>query len=166
MTYVWRHTAHTWALAAIIHDGQVKNKNLIHLISVAAGTFVIYLIAKAENLFWGIRNEMADVEFREIEQFAISDLLLYGLFFLFVLTIQFLIIRPVFNYLIKRDNLTTKNFITIAVILTLFNGLILGLKFGSMELGFIDVLESIGLWLFVFGVFYIIDFMIFKKLTV
>ena len=109
---------------------------------------------------------MTEEEYRELEHFAISDLLIIGLFFLFVVTIQFLIIKPTFDILTKRNKMTTRNMVLIAVITSLTTGLIFGLKFGTMELGLRDVLESIGLGIFVFSIFYVTDFLTYKKLTV
>lgn len=109
---------------------------------------------------------MTEEEYRELEHFAISDLFIIGLFFLFVVTLQFIVVKPTFDFLTRKNKLTNKNMILIAVIASLTTGLAFGLKFGTMELGLDDVLESIGFGVFVFGVFYVTDFLTYKKLTV
>jgi hypothetical protein len=108
---------------------------------------------------------MTEEQYRELEHFKISGLFIIAIFFLFVLTIQFVVVKPLFDYLIRKEKMTNTNLVLVAFILVVANGLILGLKFGSIEIGYMDVIENIGLWLFIFSLFYITDFLTFKKLT-
>ena len=102
---------------------------------------------------------MTDEERRELEHVEISDLFIIGLFFLIMATIQFIIVIPLLDYL-KRKDLVVGGILTIAL------GLSIGLKLGTFELGYMDVIQSVGLWVFIFGLFYLTNFLTLKRLTV
>ncbi|MDC9722501.1 MAG: hypothetical protein PSN34_06970 [Urechidicola sp.] len=143
----------------------MKNRLLIHLISLTVGTISIYLIMKLESEFLGIKNQLTEKEFSELEHFAISNLFIIGLFFVFVSLIQFLIILPTFNLFSQKNKLTTQKVIIIGIVLTIVFGTFFGLFFTSKELGVVDLLESIGFGLLVFAIFYTTNFFTFIKLS-
>lgn len=108
---------------------------------------------------------MTQDEIKEIESFGISDLLIIGLFYLFVATIQFGVILPSFDWMTSKNKLTIKNAVVLGLTLSTVIGLLFGLFFGTMELGIRDVFESVGLGLFVFFIFFTVDFFTYIKLS-
>lgn len=133
------------------------------MISVTTGTIVIYILMQIEESI--NRSKLTEDEYRQLEHFAISDLFIIGLFFLFVLTVQFILVKPTFDILTRKSKMTNKNIILVGVIVSLASGLMFGLKFGTMKLGLNDVLESIGFGIFVFAIFYLTNFLTYRKLA-
>ncbi|MGC3945557.1 MAG: hypothetical protein QM762_13740 [Chryseolinea sp.] len=119
---------------------------------------------RLESELWGIKNQMTQDEIRELENFEISDLLIIGLFYLFVVIVQFGLVLPSFDWMTSKNKLTIKNVVVLGLILAIATGLSFGLFFGTMELGIKDVLESIAIGLFVFLVFFTVDFFTYIKL--
>jgi hypothetical protein len=140
----------------------VRNKYLRHLISVIVGTIAIYLLMQIDR--W-IFSTMTDEERRELEHVEISDLFIIGLFFLIVATIQFIIVIPLLDYLKRKDKITKRKYLGVGGILTIAPGLSIGLKLGTFELGYMDVIQSVGLWVFIFGLFYLTNFLTLKKIA-
>ena len=139
----------------------MRNKYLRHLISVIAGTIAIYILMQIDR--W-IFSTMTDEERRELEHVEISDLFIIGLFFLIVATIQFIIVIPLLDYLKRKDKITKRKYLVVGGILTIVLGLAIGLKLGAFELGYMDVIQSVGLWVFIFGLFYLTNFLTLKKI--
>ena len=139
----------------------MRNKYLRHLISVIAGTIAIYILMQIDR--W-IFSTMTDEERRELEHVEISDLVIIGLFFLIVATIQFIIVIPLLDYLKRKDKITKRKYSVVGGILTITLGLTIGLKLGAFELGYMDVIQSVGLWVFIFGLFYLTNFLTLKKI--
>lgn len=123
---------------------------------------MIYLLMQIDR--W-IFSTMTEEERRELEHVEISDLFIIGLFFLIVTAIQFLIVMPLLDYMTQKDKITKWKHLVVGSILTITLGLSIGLKLGTFELGYIDVIQSIGLWTFIFGLFYLTDLLTLKKLT-
>ena len=107
---------------------------------------------------------MTDEERRELEHVEISDLFIIGLFFLIVATIQFIIVIPLLDYLKRKEKITKRKYLVVGGILTIALGLSMGLKLGTFELGYMDVIQSVGLWVFIFGLFYLANFLTLKKI--
>ena len=113
---------------------------------------------------WISRSEMDKEEIRQLEHFAISDLFIILLFFIYVLAVQFLLIKPFIDFRAKKEELTIRLTLMSILIFTVVNGLGLGLWFGTFELGITKVLESIEMWLIVFSLFYLTNLITLKKL--
>jgi hypothetical protein len=107
---------------------------------------------------------MTEEEYRELEHVEISDLFIIGLFFLIVTTIQFLIVIPLLDCLTRKEKMTKRKYLVVGSILTIALGLSIGLKLGAFELGYMDVIQSVGLWIFIFGLFYLTNFLTLKKI--
>ncbi|RDV11061.1 hypothetical protein DXT99_25415 [Pontibacter diazotrophicus] len=135
-----------------------------HMVACIVGTLVIYGLLKFESFIHRIRNESYDEELKELAEFMISDIVLLILFFAAFASIQFILVKPVFNYLTKRGSLNKQNLVYTWLVFSLSTGLFFGIFFGDMRLGIKDVIESIGLGVAMFLVYYSINFITYFKL--
>ena len=136
-----------------------------HLLACTLGTLVIYGMLKLDSFIYRLRNVSYDEELKELAEFAISDIVLFVLFFTTFALIQFILVRPVFGYLIKHDSLNKKNLVYTWVLFSITTGLFLGIWFGDLRLGIKDVIQSIALGIGLFLVYYSINFFTYFKLT-
>ena len=104
-------------------------------------------------------------EFREYADFAISDFFLIGVFLLFGLCIQLLLVKPIFDWLTRNNKMTNKNLLISGLIFSVVTGILVGLKLGSFELGLKDVLTTIGGSIVIFSIYYMTTFVTFNKLS-
>ncbi len=125
---------------------------------------MIYGLLKLESFIYRIRNESYNEELQELAEFMISDIVLLILFFAAFAFIQFILVRPVFSYLTNQGSLSRKNFVYTWLVLSISTGLFGGILFGDMRLGIKDVIESIGIGVAMFLVYYAINFITYFKL--
>lgn len=128
------------------------------------GTLVIYGLLKLESFIYRIRNESYNEELKELAEFMISDVVLLILFFAVFVSIQFILVRPVFSYLTNQGSISRKNLVYTWLVLSISTGLFVGVFFGEMRLGIKDVIESIGIGVAMFLVYYAINFITYFKL--
>ncbi|MBX0332404.1 hypothetical protein K3G39_04060 [Pontibacter sp. HSC-14F20] len=142
----------------------MKSKIGSHLVACMVGTLVIYGLLKLESFIYRIRNESYNEELKELAEFMISDVVLLILFFVVFTFLQFILVRPVFSYLTNQGSLSRKNLVYTWLVLSISTGLFIGVFFGEMRLGIKDVIESIGIGVAMFLVYYAINFITYFKL--
>lgn len=125
---------------------------------------MIYGLLKLESFIYRIRNESYNEELKELAEFMISDVVLLILFFVVFTFLQFILVRPVFSYLTNQGSLSRKNLVYTWLVLSISTGLFIGVFFGEMRLGIKDVIESIGIGVAMFLVYYAINFITYFKL--
>lgn len=135
-----------------------------HIIATTIGTVIIYLIFRLENYIWDLRYGDEE-EFHEYAKFAISDFFLVGVFLLLGLCVQLVLVKPLFDMLTRDNKMTNRNLLLSGLIFSVVTGLLVGLKFGSFELGLNDVLTAIGGSIVIFSIYYMTTFVAFKKLS-
>lgn len=101
---------------------------------------------------------------KELAEFMISDIVLIILYFVLVILIQFIFLRPIFNYLAIQGRLTKRNLIYTWAALSVLTGLFFGAIFGDMRLGILDIIKSIGVGVVVFLIYYSVNFITYLKL--
>jgi hypothetical protein len=142
----------------------MKSKIVSHLFACILGTLVIYGLLKFDSFIYRISNESYDKELKELAEFVISDIVLLILFFVAFASIQFILVRPVFSYLTHQGSLNRKNLVYTWLVFSLSTGLFFGIFFGDMRFGIKDVIESIGIGVAMFLVYYSINFITYFKL--
>lgn len=141
----------------------MMNNFLAHFIGTLAGTFIIFLILKAESFIWKLLQY--DNESRNHLDWLYSDLHIFGTFLIIVLFIQFLIIRPIFNRLSNKHMLNRKNLVILVIVLSLTSGFLFGSFFGSIELGVRDIFATFGVGVILFSIYYLTTFWAYLKLA-
>lgn len=102
---------------------------------------------------------------KEFAEFVISDTILVILYLVVGILIQFILVRPVFSYLTRQGNFTIRRLVYTWLGFSLLTGLFFGIILSDLRLGFIDVVESIGIGVLVFMIYYLVNFITYFKLV-
>ena len=138
-------------------------KAIIMFLSIAVGAFAVYGLLQFQDLIYRLNAPEYQQELHPIAD-AIPDFILFFLFFGVGLIVQGVIIEPILYFLRKSDNLNNRSIATLIISLTVVSGLMFRWLFGSMELGLKDIVNSVGIGVVVFGIYYAVNFWINLKL--